>query len=481
MKTDISKILENCREGIVILDAEKTVYFKNANVERLCAGRLERILNDEYSLPRGNSSTQEVTIKDAMTVSKILKWDSCLTYSQVGPLYLIFIRDITQEKQEWALTQERQAQGIIDKLKNDLISIVSHELRTPLAIAKSSVENLKDGVIGDLSEKQAKVLKTTLRNLDRLGKLIQDFLDLSRLEAGVAKIHRRKLDLTEAIERVADTFHGMALEKKLKLTPLIEEPLSDAFADAELIAKALGHLLHNAMQFARSTVTLKAVQEKDFLKISVLDDGPGIPREKSEAVFQKLTQVGRSYGGAGYKGTGLGLTICHDIVAMHQGEIWIESDPGCGTCVNILLPVYRADDVFTKELEAARIQADANKNAFSLLSATIRNYADIKAQCTPKDIEWMRNDVVRTIDKILRQDDIVCVMDASNSFNIILNGVGRQEAISVSERIHRVTKDCFCPGQRGRIFVDLSVGLAMYPADAAQLEELEKVALDAAG
>lgn len=465
---------------MILLNGARSVVYCNPQAGNLTESELTTVLASTLIPPGKTSVRNEIQLGADKAVSRIFAVETLQTYSHQEPMFLVILRDVTDEKAGETATVARQRQQAVDKLKNDLISIVSHELRTPLAIVKSSIANLKAGVIGQLTEKQDKVLATTMRNIDRLGRLIHDFLDLSRLEAGVAKIHRKKVDLDLVFEKMHAEFETLAREKDLAFTV---EPtrVPSVLADPLLIVKVLQHLLQNALQFARSEIRVKAESERQFVKVTVIDDGPGIAAEKLGTIFKKFTQIDRADGGAGYKGTGLGLSISYEIMNRHQGEIWVESEEGKGTSVHLLLPVFQAHDVFFRELEEIRQAADENKAPFSLLVVAIRNLKELREECLPKDIEWMKNDVTCTIDKILRPSDCILAMDHHNYFYILLSGADRKEAILVSERIHRIAKDCFCPGRKGRIFLNFGVGVAVYPNDSTRVEELVKTALEEAG
>lgn len=480
MKTFASKLLENCQEGVLLLNGVRAVVYRNSQVENFTENELLTLLSVTVIPPGKTSVRSEVQLGVGDTSSRTLAVETLLTYSHQEPMFLVIFRDVTDEKADEIAVIAKQRQQAIDKLKNDLISVVSHELRTPLAIVKSSITNLKAGVTGQLNDKQDKILATTMRNIDRLGRLIHDFLDLSRLEAGVAKIQRKKVDLDLVMEKVHTEFEMLAREKGILFAV---EPVRapSIIADPELVVKVLQHLLQNALQFARGEIRIKTDTEAQFVKVCLADDGVGIAADKLGNLFKKFTQLDRADGGSGYKGTGLGLAISNEIMNLHQGEIWVESEVDKGTNVYLLFPVFQAHDVFSKELEKMQQEADDKKAPFSLLAVAIRNFKEIREECRAKDIEWMKNDVTGTIDRILRPSDLILAMDQHNYFYILLSGADRKEALLVLERVHRVAKDCFCPGRKGRIFLDLSVGVAVYPSDTARVEELVKVAVEEAG
>ncbi len=227
----------------------------------------------------------------------------------------------------------------LEKLQEEFVNTVSHEFRTPLTIIKGSVENLRDGVAGKLTEKQEKIVQTTARNIDRLARLINSVLDLSRLESRRSKVNRVRLDLAAVLQETVDGFENTSKNKNLRFKTVFPSSLPSVHADPDLIIRMLANLLDNAFRFAKSEVTVKAEAREEKVRISVMDDGAGIAPEDQKELFSKFHQIHRPIGGAGYKGTGLGLAICKEIAEVHQGKIWIESALGRGTAFHFEVPV----------------------------------------------------------------------------------------------------------------------------------------------
>lgn len=227
----------------------------------------------------------------------------------------------------------------LQQLKDEFVSTVSHELRTPLSIIKSAISNLKGGVLGSLPDKQREVVEMTSRNVNRLARLINDLLDLSRLESGKAKVNRKRFDPVRLIQETLQTFNGAAEERGILLETDSPQKLPSIYGDPDLVMQVLTNLLENALRFAKSRVAVKAeLQGTSRIKISVIDDGEGIKPEDIGKLFNKFEQIERPIGGAGYKGTGLGLTICKKIVELHQGNMGVESVVGAGSRFHFTLP-----------------------------------------------------------------------------------------------------------------------------------------------
>lgn len=246
---------------------------------------------------------------------------------------------------EQSYQAEIRERSRLDRLKDEFVSAVSHELRTPLALIKGSIENVRDLVFGPLTEKQASVLNTINSSIDRLTRIIGDLLDLSRLESGRARIERRRMNLVPLIQETVQNFQTEAEGQKTILATDLPPHLPDAYADADMITQVLNNLLNNALRFAEKKVTVTArvvdlPATSRGLRVSVADDGPGVAPEMREVIFNKFVQLERQAHGIGYKGTGLGLAICKEIIAQHQGKIWVESILGKGSQFHFVLPQY---------------------------------------------------------------------------------------------------------------------------------------------
>jgi PAS domain S-box-containing protein len=247
--------------------------------------------------------------------------------------FLRVAKDITEKKR-----YERRLKEL-DKMKSDFVSNVSHELRTPLTAIKGSVDNMLDGLTGDLNEKQSRYLARIKSNADRLARLINDLLDLSRIEAGI-KLKRTNLSLPAVAREVVESLGPVAAEKFISFEIDCAENDLIAWADPDRIAEVLTNLLGNAIKFTptRGTVTMSLARDgNDWVKVSIADTGPGIPSEEASRIFDKFYQVSQPEQRKAM-GTGLGLPIAKALVEMHGGKIWLESEAGRGTIFSFTLP-----------------------------------------------------------------------------------------------------------------------------------------------
>jgi signal transduction histidine kinase len=227
----------------------------------------------------------------------------------------------------------------VDQLKSDFLGNVSHELRTPLAAVKGYVDNLLDGVAGPLADRPHHYLRRVRDNTDRLGRMVSDLLDLTRIEAGKIELIPRALPVADAIADAVDGLRHLADERRVRLGMDVAV-CPPVWADPDRLHQVLTNLLANAIKFTPpgGEVTATAGDGAGGLvRLAVEDTGPGIPAAERERIFDKFYQVGRVESERP-PGTGLGLTIARHLVELHGGRIWVEDARHAGAAFVLLLP-----------------------------------------------------------------------------------------------------------------------------------------------
>jgi PAS domain S-box-containing protein len=236
---------------------------------------------------------------------------------------------------------ERRA---VDRMKDEFVSTVSHELRTPLTSLRGALGLLSSGMLGKIADKGQRMLEIAVTNTDRLVRLINDILDLERMESGRVEISRRSSYANDLMSQAVDGVQSMADEAGV----LIEiEPIeATLWVDSDMILQTLTNLLSNAIKFspAGSTVTLSGEGGGAQFTFRVSDHGRGIPHDKLESIFERFKQVDAS-DSRDKGGSGLGLAICRSIVNAHGGKIWGESETGKGTVFQFTIPLRQSDGV----------------------------------------------------------------------------------------------------------------------------------------
>jgi signal transduction histidine kinase len=262
-----------------------------------------------------------------------------------------------------ALEVSHQKLREFDQLKSDFVSNVSHELRTPLTAIRMSVDNLLDGVVGDVSPSLQRYLTKVKNNTDRLVRLINDLLDLSRIEAGRIELHRTTVGAAEVMQDVVDGLRPMASEKGLELSATATPSPLYVFADRDKLQQVLINLAGNAVKFtpgggrvmlsvreAPLVVEAKTAdaptdgpggavrRDGRMAEFTVEDTGEGIPPQELAVIFDKFHQVRRD-GRHKTQGTGLGLSIAKSLIELHGGRIRVESRVGEGSRFIFTLPM----------------------------------------------------------------------------------------------------------------------------------------------
>jgi len=223
--------------------------------------------------------------------------------------------------------------------KSEFLANMSHELRTPLNAIIGFSEVLTDRMFGELNEKQEEYLKDIYASGIHLLSLINDILDLSKIEAGRMELELTNFDLPTAIENALMLVRERAGRRSLTLQTNIDDRLGQMHADERKVRQVVLNLLSNAIKFTPEggRVEVGAVPKDGFVEVWVTDTGVGIAPEDQEAVFQEFRQVGTA--DKKVEGTGLGLTLCRKFVELHGGRIWVKSQVGAGSTFTFMIPV----------------------------------------------------------------------------------------------------------------------------------------------
>ncbi|WP_321420546.1 PAS domain S-box protein [uncultured Methanomethylovorans sp.] len=253
--------------------------------------------------------------------------------------YLVFSSDIAEKKKaEHSLIQAKMLAEENNRIKSEFLANISHELRTPLTTIIGFSELLSTCMYGDLNEKQLAFTNHIERSGKHLLEIINDVLDLSKIEAGKMELDCSLFSLSETFEEMLTLMSPIAIRKKIDLTLENSARSTEIFADKLKFKQIMYNLLSNAIKFTpdNGRVSVVAKQMDNIIQISVSDTGIGIPSHKLEEIFDPFTQVDsstiRKYGG-----TGLGLALVKKFVELHKGKIWVESEEGKGSTFTFTL------------------------------------------------------------------------------------------------------------------------------------------------
>jgi len=226
----------------------------------------------------------------------------------------------------------------VDQMKDEFVSTASHELRTPLSIIRENISLIKDGVVGSIEGKQKELLTTSIENVDRLSKIIDNLLDISRIDSRSLELNCKPADISEIAGRAVEILTKKAADKDIHFNLRLAEN-AIALIDPDQILRVFINLIDNAVKYTPRDGKVWVIVEDgpNFIKSYVCDNGPGIAKENLSKVFARFMRF-QSPDKAFISGTGLGLSICKGIVEMHKGSIIVESEIGAGTRFIFTLP-----------------------------------------------------------------------------------------------------------------------------------------------
>jgi signal transduction histidine kinase len=327
-----TQILEFAPTALVCLDPDGRIVFANPAAARLIgAMQAEDLIGQPVrtyiQFLNLGSAGEDVCVRDDGSSIPIEYESAPILQDGQATGTVMTLRDISERR----AAEREQA---------ELISIVSHELRTPLTSIRSAIGLLASGRVASPSLKGQRMLDIAVSNTDRLIRLINQTLDLERVESADARMQHVLLDAHELLGEAADSVRGMADDfgVTIDVAP-IDAQLP---GDPDGLMQVLINLLSNAIKFSPEeggTVWLDAERSGSELLIRVRDEGRGIPTDKLETIFERFAQV-ESADAREKGGTGLGLAICRTIVKQHGGQIWAESAPGAGTTLCVALPCH---------------------------------------------------------------------------------------------------------------------------------------------
>ena len=345
----MTAIVNSIAEGLILVNSDNRVLHINPAAERLLGlsedsidkDITELIQNDELiQIEQTPSKNEEANFVSEIT---LIHHDEKLVLRTIaspfldengqtlGTVYLF--DDITREKE-------------IDQMKSDFISLVSHELRTPLTSIIGFVSFILDGKAGAINDRQRNSLARVQRQSKRLAALINDLLDISRIESGRIQMEQESISLLEIVTQRIEEIRPQADEKSIRLDLTAPESVPTIFGDEARMGQVFTNLIGNAIKFTPNNgeVSIRVRVDGSLLHVEVIDTGPGIPAEERQKVFDKFYQLSdistRQQGGSG-----LGLSITKSIVEAHGGKLWIDDgNQGKGSNFQFVLPLVREDD-----------------------------------------------------------------------------------------------------------------------------------------
>lgn len=330
-------IINNFTDGLILLNKEKEIVMLNPQAEKMFGMREKEVKGKNiFDLKNPLISPAIKVFSEKGKIKKVERKEfspregktievTTVPLKETG--WLIIFHDISREK-------------IIEKLKTEFVSISAHQLRTPLSAIKWTLRMLLDGDLGKITKEQREFLEKTYRSNERMIKLINDLLNVTRIEEGRFIYKRSLVDFRDVVGKIIETYRDEISRKEIRLKYKKPKEKFDLFVDEEKISLAVQNLIDNAIRYTpqRGEIEIELKKGEKEILFKIKDSGIGIPEDQKERIFQKFFRAANAMRFV-TEGTGLGLFITKNIIEAHGGKIWFESKEGKGTTFYFTLPI----------------------------------------------------------------------------------------------------------------------------------------------
>jgi two-component system phosphate regulon sensor histidine kinase PhoR len=331
----LKAVLDATPDAVIVTDQDGLISLANPAAEI--------VLNIRPEKARGMS------VEEVVRVPEILEWllaanaesktsevdlgDGRIFFASVTPIQGVDLQMTGKACVLWDITHYKK----LDTLKSEFVSTVSHDLRMPLTLMRGYVKMLS--MVGTTNNQQKEYIQKITRSADQMARLVDNVLDLGRIEAGLG-LKREEVEIKEIIGDVVKTYRPQAVTKQIALMADQVQDIPEVFVDSTLLRQAITNLVDNAIRFTPSggRISISAIQEEGALLVRVEDTGAGISPTDQARLFEKFTQI-RNRGGLEEVGSGLGLAIVKSIVEQHGGRVKVESKLGTGSIFTIEIPL----------------------------------------------------------------------------------------------------------------------------------------------
>lgn len=340
-KNKTQTIINNFTDGILIFEADKKLSLINPQAGLFLEADPQKIINEEWTALKELKSFDALIAflekKPGVFFRKELKLSSDLVLETTSVVFsrsgakkrrLVILHDITREK-------------AIDKMKSDFISIAAHQLRTPLTSIKWAIKMALDGDAGPLTKAQAELVKWAYGSNERIIRLVNDLLNVSRIEEGRFGFNFVRINFKEVLDAVLESQKGPISQRHISLIISKPDPLPETIVDKEKLILALQNLLDNAVKYTPENGKIEINIEilDNYLSLSIDDNGVGVPKKDQPKLFSKFFRASNVIK-METEGSGFGLFIAKNIINRHGGDIYISSQEGKGTKVIVSLPLF---------------------------------------------------------------------------------------------------------------------------------------------
>ena len=470
--------IESMTEGVVMVSEDGTIEMANLIAKKLLG------LDEAGSLRNVEKAMENIGLKHLLvarqqpfsksesefigktSVGKVLqiKWSAIIDDERRFVGNVVVIRDVT-------------AQIELDKAQTEFISAISHELRTPLTTIKNSVSNMLAGTAGKITPKMGQYLGIMHSDCQRLGRLINDLLDMAKLEAGRMSIIRNVTNLVEIADKAALAFSSSALEKGIKLELVTNGCISRVYVDSQRIYQVLSNLLTNAIKYTAKdgSITISLFERKEEIEAVVADTGIGIAEQHLRYIFNKFYQISRQ-AGPGYNGSGLGLSLSNEIIAAHDGRMWVESKPGKGSKFHFSLPKTAPQVMLDKHLKTLAGRNIQKGERFAMMVVRLVTSQEYAAK-NQMSFEGAMRQIMCEIDKISQTSGDLAVQSGDIEAVIVLSQTGKRYLMHIKRTLQTIVCNAMKNHNCDFDAVVPMASVTLFPNDASTVEALKNKAM----
>jgi len=473
-KGKMEAMVESMTEGLIMIDREGNPLVCNPAARRMLGLRSEEINRrrlegclkktgldlgyEEIIFGREKLVTKDITITEP--IEMVLR-SNIAPVKDIGGKNLgmvIALRDITAEKE-------------VDRMKTEFVSTVSHELRTPLTTMKEFTSIIRDEIPGKLTKEQKEYVDIIKGNIDRLARLINNLLDISKIESGRVALKKMLVDVSDLAKATFATLKSETERKNIEFKTSFPAIATNVYADPDKITQVFTNLISNAIKFTpeKGKITVEIKDTGNEIECSVADTGKGIGADDMVKLFSKFQQFGRVAGG-GAKGTGLGLAISKELVEVHNGRIWAESKIGEGSKFIFTLPKYTTESLFEEYVNNGIKEAVRSDSKMSIIMVSVFEFEKLKQELSIEKLRSILKDIEGTLTKNLRRKDDLALKD-DKEIIVILSSCDKKGALESEGRLEQVLKD-YLTGQKLDKKIKLRLGCATYPDEAKDVKKL---------
>jgi PAS domain S-box-containing protein len=350
-ETLLNTILDNISDAIITIDAKGIIHTVNSTVEdmfgysvsELIGSNVNLLMGEPYREMHDSYINRYLSTSRTKVIGKARELEAQRKNGEIFEIEL-FVHDIGVDKEHrfLGIIRDISERKHMDRMKSEFVSTVSHELRTPLTSIKGALGMINSGILGKLPEKVKRMVELAHNNTERLILLVNDLLDMEKIQAGKIDLKLQKVNLTALVKESISMNQTYASHLKVSLA--LENTPEDYFieADSNRMLQVMANLISNAAKYSppNDVVKIKLESRDSFVQVCVSDHGAGIPPEYHSKIFQKFSQLDAS-DSRQKGGTGLGLNITKAIVEHHGGRIGFVSEINKGTTFFFKLPIWQ--------------------------------------------------------------------------------------------------------------------------------------------